>query len=207
MNQIRIVEHPLLKHSLSILRDKNTGTEDFCRHAVIVSQIIIIEATKHLPMHEKSVITPLSDTQGYSMEKSLVFIPVLRSGIAMLLTAKELFPWASAGFIGLERNESTAVAHEYYKKFPPGIQDKHILILDPMLATGGSLAYTISALKNKGTKDISAACIVAAPEGIKLLADKYPDVPIYTAAVDSYLNNEKCIVPGLGDFGDRYFGT
>lgn len=207
MKNVHLVDYPLIKHSLTILRDKNTGIEDFRRHAAIVSQIMIMEATKDVPMHEKSIETPVTSTQGYSIQESIVFIPVLRAGVSMLFPAKDFLPWAPVGFVGLERDEKTAVAREYYKKLPRSLKDKRILILDPMLATGGSLVDTISALDNKSAHVICVICIVAAPEGIELLNHKYPEVEIYTAAVDSHLNEKKYIVPGLGDFGDRYFGT
>jgi uracil phosphoribosyltransferase len=158
-------------------------------------------------MYQKSIETPLTSTQGYSIQESLVFVPVLRAGISMLFPARDFLPWAPVGFIGLERDETTAVAREYYKKLPQNLKDKRVLILDPMLATGGSLVDTISALENKSTRTICVVCIVAAPEGIALLNQKYPEVDIYTAAIDSHLNERKFIVPGLGDFGDRYFGT
>ncbi len=207
MNHTHIIDHPLIKHSLSILRGKDTGTEGFRRHADIISHILIMEVTKCIQVYEKTVLTPLSSTQGFSIQDSLVFVSVLRSGIAILIPALDLFPSTPVGFIGLERDEKTAIAHEYYIKFPSKLRNKHILILDPMLATGGSLVATVSALKNKGAKDISAVCMLAAPEGIDFLHNKHPQVNVYTTAVDSHLNDSKCIVPGLGDFGDRYFGT
>lgn len=207
MKNVHLVDYPLIKHSLTILRDKNTGIEDFRRHAAIVSQIMIMEATKDVPMHEKTIETPVASTQGYSIQESIVFVPVLRAGVSMLFPAKDFLPWAPVGFVGLERDEATAVAREYYKKLPQSLKGKRILILDPMLATGGSLVDTISALDNKAAHVICVVCIVAAPEGIEFLNHKYPEVDIYTAAVDSHLNENKYIVPGLGDFGDRYFGT
>jgi uracil phosphoribosyltransferase len=207
MKNVHVVDYPLIKHSLTILRDKNTGIEDFRRHAAIVSQIMIMEATKDVPMDKKTIETPITSTQGYSIHESIVFVPVLRAGVSMLFPAKDFLPWAPVGFVGLERDETTAVAREYYKKLPQSLKDKRILILDPMLATGGSLADTISGLNNKSAQVICAVCIVAAPEGIKRINQEYPDVIIYTAAVDSHLNEKKFIVPGLGDFGDRYFGT
>jgi len=207
MNLVHLVDHPLLKHSLSILRDKNTSTAEFGRHSAIVSQIIILEATRDMQMDETTIQTPLTETRGYRIHESLVFVPVLRAGISMLVPVREFLPWVPVGFIGLERDEETAVARRYYQKFPSELGDKRVLVLDPMLATGGSLVDTIAALKKKGARDICAVCIVAAPEGIKLLRSKYPDLHIYTAAVDSHLNELKYIVPGLGDFGDRYFGT
>jgi len=207
MENVHLVDHPLIKHSLTILRDKNTEIETFRRHAALVSQIMIMEATRHLPMDEKIIETPLEKTTGYQIRHSLAFVPVLRAGLSMLFPAKDFLPWAPVGFVGLERDETTAVAREYYKKLPQSLKDKRILILDPMLATGGSLVDTIKVLENKSAKSIFVVCIVAAPEGIELINQKYPDVHIYTAAIDSHLNEKKYIVPGLGDFGDRYFGT
>lgn len=207
MNNVHLIEHALIKHSLTRLRDKNTGIIDFRRHAAIVSQIMIMEATRDLPVNEKPIETPLAATTGYSIQESLVFVPVLRAGISMLFPVRDFLSWAPVGFIGLERDELTAVAREYYQKFPQNLQDKRVIILDPMLATGGSSVDTIQAVENKSAKSICLVCIVAAPEGIKMLNDKYPDVHIYTAAIDSHLNDKKYILPGLGDFGDRYFGT
>ena len=207
MNYIHLIDHPLLKHSLTILRDKKTGTEKFRHHAAIVSQIMILEAIKDVPMFEEKIETPVAPIKGFCIQESIVFVPVLRAGISMLSPARDFLPWTSVGFIGLERDEETAIAREYYQKFPRSLKDKRVLVLDPMLATGGSLIDTISALEQKGAINISAVCIVAAPEGIELLQRKFPNVHIYLAAIDSHLNEQKYIVPGLGDFGDRYFGT
>ncbi|RMH70801.1 MAG: uracil phosphoribosyltransferase [Gemmatimonadetes bacterium] len=207
MSKIHVVDHPLLRHSLTIIRDKTTNTDDFRRHTAIVSQIMIMEATKSLKTFPKRIETPLAPMDGHEIQKSIVFVPVLRAGISMLFPARDFLPWASVGFIGLERDEETAIAREYYQKFPPHLAEKLVLVLDPMLATGGSFADTISALKTKGAKTIKAVCIVVAPEGVAHLQQQHPDVDIYTAALDSHLNEKKYIVPGLGDFGDRYFGT
>jgi len=207
MKNTIVVDHPLLRHSLTALRDKQTGTEEFRHHTAIVSQIMIVESTKTLNVNIKQVETPLSSFSGYEIENSIIFVPVLRAGISMLFSVRDFLPWASVGFIGLERDEKTAIAHEYYQKFPGDIHNKHVLVLDPMLATGGSLVDTIGALLKKGAQSISAVCIVASPEGIEFLHKKYPEVNIYTAAIDTHLNEKKYIVPGLGDFGDRYFGT
>ncbi|MBN2007726.1 uracil phosphoribosyltransferase [candidate division KSB1 bacterium] len=207
MSNVVCVEHPLMEHSLTILRDKHTDTESFRHHAGIVSQIMVITATSDIPMTEKQIETPLAEMTGHHILHSVVFVPVLRAGISMLFPARNFLPWAPVGFIGLERDEATAIAREYYQKFPKNLKDKQVLVLDPMLATGGSLVDTIDALKKKGAVSIAAVCIVAAPEGIELLSQKHPDVRIYTAAIDSHLNEFKYIVPGLGDFGDRYFGT
>jgi uracil phosphoribosyltransferase len=205
--QTYIVNHPLLQHSLTILRDRTTDTETFKRHAAVVSNILIVQATYDLALHEKPIQTPLAAMIGKEVDKSLVLVPVLRAGLSMLFAAREFLPWASVGFIGLERDEQTAAAREYYQKFPADLAHRRVIILDPMLATGGSLVETIAALQHKGAVDVRAVCIVAAPEGIDFVHQKYPSLPIYTAAVDSHLNDVKYIVPGLGDFGDRYFGT
>ena len=207
MQNTHIVDHPLIHHSLTILRDKNTDTETFKRHAAIVSEILIMEATLDLPLAVKNIETPLEKMPGKRINNSLVLVPVLRAGLSMLFSAREFLPWASVGFIGLERDEKTAVAREYYQKFPSNLQNRRVLILDPMLATGGSLIDTMAALEQKGATDVRAVCVVAAPEGIEAVNEKYPEMLIFTAAVDSHLNAMKYIVPGLGDFGDRYFGT
>ncbi len=207
MPNIQTVRHPLLKHALTVLRERDTVTEKFVSHTAIVTQILIIEATKFIYLHQKQIETPLSTMTGYEIDKSLLFIPVLRAGVAMLETARQLYPWASVGFIGLERDEETAVAREYYKKFPDNVTDKHVFILDPMLATGGSLVDTITAAKAQKIHKMTVVCIVAAPEGIARLGERFPDIHVVTAAVDEKLDERKFIVPGLGDFGDRFFGT
>jgi uracil phosphoribosyltransferase len=205
--QTHIVSHPLLQHSLTILRDQTTDTETFKRHAAVVSNILIMQATHDLVLHEKPIQTPLAAMVGQEVEKSLVLVPVLRAGLSMLFAAREFLPWASVGFIGLERDEKTAAAREYYQKFPADLPHRRVLILDPMLATGGSLVETVTALMHQGASDVRAVCIVAAPEGIDFVHQTFPTLPVYVAAVDRHLNKVKYIVPGLGDFGDRYFGT
>lgn len=207
MQNVQLIDHPLVKHSLTILRDKNTDTETFRRHTAIVSQIIIMEASKGIKLTKKEIETPLTKVQGYEISRSMVFVPVLRAGISMLVPARDFLPWTPVGFIGLERDEETAVAREYYQKFPKDIENKLVLILDPMLASGGSVSDTITRLKEKGAKRVAIACIVSAPEGIKRINKEHPDVYIFTSAIDDHLNDKKYIVPGLGDFGDRYFGT
>ena len=207
MSTVRHLDHPLIKHSLTILRDKNTNTDIFRRHTAIVSKILIMEASRNLSLNEIPIHTPLTETIGYEIFESIVFVPVLRAGISMLFPARDFLPWAPVGFIGLERDEQTAKATEYYQKFPENLSDKQVIILDPMLATGGSLLDTITAVKGKGAKNVSCVCIVAAPEGIQLLQENFPDVTIYVAAIDEKLDSQKYIYPGLGDFGDRYFGT
>jgi len=207
MKDIRIVKHPLIAHSLTILRDKNTRTEEFRRHANVVSKILLIEATKFLSLKTKKIETPLIPTIGKVLDDDIIVVPVLRAGLAMLFALQDFLPSVSVGFIGLERDEKTAIAREYYQKLPKIFSTHHVFILDPMLATGGSFEDTISALKAKGGKRMSIVCIVSAPTGIERIQQKYPEIEIITAAVDDRLNDKKFILPGLGDFGDRYFGT
>ena len=206
-NKIICVSHPLIEHSLTILRDKRTTTEDFRRHADIVSKIILIEATKHLSTHVKHIETPLAPYAGRELTDKVIVVPVLRAGLAMLIALRDFLPAVSVGFIGLERDEQTAQAREYYQKMPKIFASHIVLVIDPMLATGGSFDNTVTALKKKGAKRIVAVSIVSAPEGMKYLHQRHPDVLIITGAIDEHLNARKFIVPGLGDFGDRYFGT
>lgn len=202
-----LVKHPLISHSLTFLRDKNTSTVVFRRHSSIVSKILLIEATKQLKVVDKKIDTPLAEITGKKLFDDVVVVPVLRAGLAMLFAVQDFLPAVSVGFVGLERDEKTAQAHEYYQKLPQIFSSHRIIVLDPMLATGGSLAETLTALKEKGANQISFVCIVAAPEGIEFILKKFNKVLIYTASIDSHLNDRKFIVPGLGDFGDRYFGT
>jgi uracil phosphoribosyltransferase len=153
------------------------------------------------------VMTPLEETDGAVIGRSVIFVPVLRAGLAMLDAMSDFVPGSKVGFVGLERDEETAIAHSYYQKLPSQLAEAETIILDPMLATGGSALATIDLLKRNQATSIRLACVVAAPEGIELLDQRHPDVPIYTAVVDRALNERKFILPGLGDFGDRYFGT
>lgn len=207
MNNFIIVEHPLIEHSLSILRNKNTNTEEFRRHAGIVSKILLVEATNKLATTHINIETPLMMTKGKKLKDNIIVVPVLRAGLAMLFALQDFLPAAAVGFIGLERNEKTAIAHEYYRKLPKIFSSHKVIVIDPMLATGGSFEDTIYALKKKGAKNIICVCIVSAPEGIERINKAYPEVQIITASIDKGLNAKKFILPGLGDFGDRYFGT
>jgi uracil phosphoribosyltransferase len=207
MNNITVVKHPIIDHSLTMLRDKNSKTEDFRKNAAVISKILLLEALKHLETIDKKIETPLSPMTGKQLKDNVVVVPVLRAGLAMLFALQDFLPSVAVGFIGLERDEKTAQAHEYYRKMPQIFATHRVIVLDPMLATGGSFDDTITALKEKGAHTIEIVCIVSAPEGIAFIEAKHPDVSIYTAAIDTGLNTRKFIVPGLGDFGDRYFGT
>ena len=207
MKNLTVVTHPLIDHSLTILRDKTTKTEEFRRHADVVSKILIIDATTRMKLQDKIIDTPLTSFSGKELADHVIVVPVLRAGLAMLFAMQEILPKASVGFIGLERDEKTAIAREYYKKIPKILASNIVFVVDPMLATGGSMDDTISAVKQRGAKRIVAVSIVSAPEGVARIAEKHPDVPVITAVLDEILNEQKYIVPGLGDFGDRYFGT
>lgn len=207
MNQTIVVTHPLIDHSLTIIRNRETKTETFRQHAGIVSKLLLLEATKQLSVGPHMIETPLSPMEGKKLVDNVVVVPVLRAGLAMLFALQDFLPSVAVGFIGLERDEKTAIAREYYQKMPKIYASHKVIILDPMLATGGSFDDTVTALKNKGAKHITCVCLVSAPEGLARIAENHPDVTVYTAAIDDHLNDKKYIVPGLGDFGDRYFGT
>ncbi len=207
MKNLTIVSHPLIEHSLTRLRDKTVRTDEFRRHADIVSKILILEATKHMTLEDKNIETPLCPFVGKSLKDEVIIVPVLRAGLAMLFATQEMLPNASVGFIGLERDEKTAIAREYYKKIPKILSSNIVFVVDPMLATGGSMDDTLCAVKERGATRLVAVSIVSAPEGVKRVTKKHPDVQIITAALDEKLNSASYIVPGLGDFGDRYFGT
>lgn len=200
------VKHPLIEDVLSMLRDVGTPHEDFRRLTRKLSTLLAAEASRDLPLRRVEIETPLERATGGRLDAEIVLVPVLRAGMGMLDALLELFPGASVGYVGLERDEETAVARRYYLKLPD-LPDRHVFLLDPMLATGGSALAAIEALKEQGARRIRLLCIVAAPEGVALLEKHCPEVSIYAAAIDRELNERKYILPGLGDFGDRLFGT
>ena len=203
---LHVLDHPLAKHALTILRDKSTEPEEFRQATQIISRMLALEATKDLRTRTFDVQTPVDQAKGYELDESLAAIPVLRAGLGMLDTILEMFPKVDVGYVGLERHEETAVANSYYLKLPP-LRGKVAMVLDPMLATGGSASQAIALIKARKPSRVIMVCIVAAPEGVQKLDDDHPEVPVYTAAVDDSLNDKKYIVPGVGDFGDRLFGT
>ena len=207
MQNVNCISHPLLAHSLGILRDQTTGTAEFRRHAAVVSKILLLEASRLLATSSVTVKTPLEETKVEKLRAEVMVVPVLRAGLAMLAAVQDFMPSVVVGFIGLERDEKTAQAHEYYQKIPKILATHKVWVLDPMLATGGSLVDTVAAVKEKGARDITLLCVVAAPEGIDRVTAAHPEAMIITAAIDRELNERKFILPGLGDFGDRYFGT
>lgn len=201
------VGHPLVETSLTVLRDRATGTDEFRRHARLITQILAFHVLADLATEPVRVSSPLAEAEGRALSRSVIFVPVLRAGLAMLDAMSDFVPGSKVGFVGLERDDETAIAHSYYEKLPAQLADADVIILDPMLATGGSALATIELLERHGAGEIRLACIVAAPEGILAVSKAHPGIPIVTAKIDLELDEHYYIVPGLGDFGDRYFGT
>lgn len=201
------LKHSLVEHVLSGLRDKDTPSHDFRRLARRISFLLIAEATRDLAVAEGTVETPLERAPAQRLGGPVVAVPVLRAGLGMLDPFLELVPEAQVGYMGLERNEETAVARRYYEKVPKGIERASVFLLDPMLATGGSAVMALVALRELGVRGVRVLSIVSAPEGIQRVESEVPDAIVYTAAVDRGLNDKKYILPGLGDFGDRLYGT
>jgi uracil phosphoribosyltransferase len=204
---VHIVEHPLVHDALVTLRDKRTSPELFRRMAIRISLLLAAEALRDLPGETITVETPLGPADGRRLGADVVVVPVLRAGLGMLDAVLELVPNARVGHIGLQRDELTAVASQYYSKLPPRLDKSFVLMIDPMLATGGSAVAALDLLVKAGARDIRMVCIVSAPEGVALVERSHPNVRIYTPAIDRGLNPHKFIVPGLGDFGDRLYGT
>lgn len=204
---VHVLQHPLATHFLTHLRDQTTKPSLFRLLTKRLTVLLALEATEALATRPKEIDTPLEPFQGTVLEESIVAVPVLRAGLGMLDPIVEFFPDVSVGYIGLERDHATAVASSYYAKLPPKMAGRTTLVLDPMLATGGSAAQAISTVKAAGAGRILMLSIVAAPEGIERLNAAHPDVAVYTAGLDRGLNDLKYILPGLGDFGDRLYGT
>jgi uracil phosphoribosyltransferase len=201
------VEHPVVHDALTTLRDAATPPDEFRRIAVRISLLLAAEATRDVPTDPATVRTPLAPADGRRVRGGVVVVPVLRAGLGMLDAVLELLPSARVGHIGLQRDEITAVASRYYSKLPGDLRGSYVLMIDPMLATGGSAVAALDLLRAAGAAEVRMICIVAAPEGVALVEQHHPNVHIYTPAVDQGLNEHKFIVPGLGDFGDRLYGT
>ena len=204
---LRLVSHPVIEDSLARLRDRDTPSDEFRRLARRVSVLLAAEATRDLALAPIDVETPLERAVVRRIASRVVAVPVLRAGLGMLEAFLELVPEAQVGYFGLERNEETAAARRYYEKVPKDLGRAVVFLLDPMLATGGSAAMAVDGLRSLGAKQVRLLSIVAAPEGVAHLESSVPDAVIYTAALDRELNDRKYILPGLGDFGDRLFGT
>ena len=203
-----IIDHPLIQHKLTIMRDKNTGTKEFRELVGEIGMLMCYEATRDLPLKEVEIETPVAVAKTKVISgRKLAFVPILRAGLGMVDGVMRMVPAAKIGHIGMYRDPETHMPVEYYCKLPSDIGERDVIVLDPMLATGGSAIDAISQIKNKGAKSVRFMCIIAAPEGLAALQEAHPDVQIYIGAVDEKLNEHKYIVPGLGDAGDRIFGT
>ncbi len=202
----KLLQHPLAAHLVAHLRDKSTQPENFRDYAHKLSQLLAVEATRDLSTANKQIETPLETCTCAVLSQPIVLVPILRAGLGMVEPFLELFPDVSVGYIGLERNHETARAHSYYCKLPP-LEGRCVFVVDPMLATGGSAAQALSIVKADGAVNPRLICIVAAPEGVREVERVHPEVVIHAAALDRGLNEKKYILPGLGDFGDRLYGT
>ena len=205
---VNVMEHPLIKHKISLLRDKNTGTNEFRKLVEEIAMLEAFEAFRDLPLKDVEVETPIETCMSPMIDgKKLAIVPILRAGLGMVNGITALVPTAKVGHVGLYRDPETHEPHEYYCKLPDPIDQRLIAVLDPMLATGGSAVAAVDFIKKSGGKNIKFLCIIAAPEGIKRLAEAHPDIEIYVGNVDRCLNENAYICPGLGDAGDRIFGT
>ena len=208
MGKVVVLDHPLIKHKLTFVRDKSTGPKEFKELVKEISTLMAYEVTRDLPLEEIEIETPIAKTKSQIISgKKLGLIPILRAGLGMVDGMLDLLPAAKVGHIGLYRDPETLEAVEYYCKLPNDIEERDLILLDPMLATGVSAIAAINFLKEKGGKSIKFVCLVAAPEGIEAIHKEHPDVEIYVASIDEGLNEDAYIVPGLGDAGDRLFGT
>ena len=203
---VRLLQHPLAAHILTHLRDRTTKPALFRNLSYQLSLILALEATRDLETVEKQIETPLAPHTGRVLARSLVVVPILRAGLGMVQPFQDIFPDISVGYIGLERDHETAEARSYYCKLPP-VADTRTIVVDPMLATGGSAAKALSLVKDNGARDVSLVCILGSPEGVETVSRVHPEVPIILGVLDESLNANKYIVPGLGDFGDRLYGT
>lgn len=208
MSHVHVFDHALIQHKLSFIRNKNTGSKEFREMVEEISMLMAYEVTRDLPLKDIEIETPVCKTKAKVLEgKKLGIVPILRAGLGMVDGVLKMIPAARVGHIGMYRDPKTLKPVEYYCKLPADIEERNLIVVDPMLATGGSACACIDFIKQKGAKSIKLMCLIAAPEGIKAVQEAHDDVDIYVAAVDEKLNDHAYIVPGLGDAGDRLFGT
>ena len=205
--RLHVMDHPLILHKISMLRSKDTSTKDFRQLIHEIALLIGYEATRDLPVTEFPVTTPIAEAVGYRLPRQVCLVPILRAGLGMVDALLSLIPAAKVGHIGLYRDPATLAPVEYYCKLPPDVAERVVLVLDPMLATGGSAAAAITFLKKRGARNIKMLNIIGSPEGVSKVAEAHPDVDVYLGCLDEKLNDHGYIVPGLGDAGDRLFGT
>lgn len=208
MGTVTVISHPLVQHKLTLMRDKNCGTKDFRQLLEEISMLMAYEVTRSLPLEDVEIETPICKCKSKVISgKKLGIVPILRAGLGMVDGVVNLVPAAKVGHIGLYRDPETHMPVEYYCKLPPDVGERELIVIDPMLATGGSSIAAIDCLKKRGCNSIKLVCLVGCPEGVKALQEAHPDVDLFIAAIDDHLNENKYIVPGLGDAGDRLFGT
>ncbi|EXJ23501.1 Uracil phosphoribosyltransferase [Alkalibacterium sp. AK22] len=208
MGKIQVIDHPLIQHKLTIIRDKDTGTKYFREVVNEIARLLAYEVSREMPLEDVEIQTPLvTSTQKRLAGKKVVIVPILRAGLGMVDGMLDLIPAAKVGHVGMYRDHETMEPVEYFIKMPSDLPERELLVVDPMLATGGSAVAAIDALKKRGGTNIKFVCLVAAPEGVKVLQEAHPDVDIYTASMDERLDENGYILPGLGDAGDRLFGT
>ena len=208
MGKFQVLDHPLIQHKLTIIRNKDCGTRSFREVVNEISTLMAYEVSRDMPLQDKTIETPVAKMTAKELAgKKVAIVPILRAGIGMVDGILELIPAAKVGHIGMYRDEETLQPHEYFVKMPDHLDKREMIIVDPMLATGGSAIAAVDALKKRGAKSIRFVCLVAAPEGVKALREAHPDIDVYAAALDDHLNENGYIVPGLGDAGDRLFGT
>ena len=207
MGKLTVVEHPLIAHKMSILRDEKTPVKEFRELIGEIALLMTAEVTKDLPLNSHNVKTPIAETEGALIERQVALVPILRAGLGIVDALMKIIPAAKIGHVGLYRDPETHKPVEYYCKLPTDIEARQVIVLDPMLATGGSAAAAIDFIKQKGANKIKLMCIVGAPQGVEAVQEAHPDVDIYLASLDEGLNDHAYIVPGLGDAGDRLFGT
>ncbi|GBU10619.1 uracil phosphoribosyltransferase [Erysipelotrichaceae bacterium] len=205
--QLKVLDHPLISHKLTIIRDKRTTSKEFAETVDEIAGLMAYEITRDVRTRKINVETPLMVSQQSTLDQDIIIVPILRAGLGMVEGIRGIAPNAKIGHIGMYRDEETLEPKEYFCKLPEGLEDAYILVVDPMLATGGSASATLTLLKARGAKKIKLVCLVGAPEGVKAVQEGHPDVDIYLAALDEKLNEDGYIVPGLGDAGDRLFGT
>ncbi|MEZ5651601.1 MAG: uracil phosphoribosyltransferase [Burkholderiaceae bacterium] len=207
-DQVRVIDHPLVQHKLTLIREKSRSTNSFRRLVTELASLLVYEVTRDMPMHEVEIETPLEPMRAHLIDgKKIVFVSILRAGTGILDGMLNVIPGARVGHIGLYRDPKTLVAVEYYFKMPQDMAERDVIVVDPMLATGNTAVAAIDRIKEVGPKSIRFVCLIASPQGVARLCDRHPDVPLYTAAIDRELDDHGYIRPGLGDAGDRLFGT
>lgn len=207
LDQVTVINHPIVSRDMTIVRNKKTNIADFRAAIGRIATILAFYSLKEIPLKKITIETPIQSTQGFDIDKEIVIVPILRAGLSLVSAIIDFVPDAKVGHLGMYRDEATHKPVDYYSNMPPGLKSSLVLVVDPMLATGGSAEDAISFVKKHGATNIRFISLISAPEGLKRITSKFPDVPVITASIDDHLNDDAFIIPGLGDAGDRYFGT